>query len=199
MMISLEMGPDFNTTVESLSSMGRAVLQAASVGLEKGANVAASNVAADYLSGQSLKRRTGMLAREVKGWMGGKLHAIIGVRPNSPVDKYKWLLGDEDKTIVPTRSKFLTIPIGEALTGAGVLKGKYSGGLRNIPDGFFVKTGGRLLFGYKRGKKGKFRPLFTLVKSVFVQGSGALYDGVMDSVDDIGSAMEAEIGKVTEG
>jgi len=54
------------------------------------------------------------------------------------------------------------------------------------------------LFGFKRGKKGKFRPLFTLVKSVLVQGTGALYDGVMDSLDDIGGAIETEIGKVTE-
>lgn len=195
MMISLEMGPDFNSTVEKLSSMGRAVLDACSTGLEKGANVAASNVVTDYLSGQSLKRRTGMLARNVAGWMGGKLHAIIGVRANSTVDAYKWLLGDEDKTIVPKKSKFLAIPIGEGLTSAGVARFSSP---RQVPDGFFVRTKGRLLFGYKKGKKGKFRPLFTLVKSVFVQGTGALYDGVLDSVDDIKDSMEAEIGKVTD-
>ena len=91
--------------------------------------------------------------------------------------------------------KIGTIPIGEGLTRAGVPRFRSP---REKPEGFFVKTKGRLLFGYKRGKKGKFRPLFTLVKSVFVQGSGALYDGVMDSLDDIGRSMEDEIGKVTE-
>ena len=37
-----------------------------------------------------------------------------------------------------------------------------------------------------------------MVKSVLVQGSGALYDGVMDKVDDIGAAMEEAIGKAVE-
>lgn len=194
MIISLEMGPDFNATVEKLGSMGRAVLEACSVGLEKGANLAASHVVAEHLSGQSLKRRSGQLARNVEGWMAGPLDAVVGVRAKSTVDKYKWLLGDEDRTIVPKKSKFLTIPIGEGLTSAGVARFSSP---RQVPGGFFVKVGGRLLFGYKKGKKGKFRALFTLVKSVFVQGTGALYDGVMDSVDDIGGAVETEIGKVT--
>ena len=196
MMISLEMGPNFWPTIEKLGSMGRAVLDACSVGMEKGANLAASHVVAEHLTGQSLKRRSGQLARNVEGWMAGPLDAVVGVRPNSAVDKYKWLLGDEERTIVPKKSKFLTIPIGEGLTSAGVARFSSP---RQVPNGFFVKIkGGPLLFGYKKGKKGKFRPLFTLVKSVFVQGTGALYDGVMDSLDDIGGAMEDEIGKVTE-
>ena len=196
MMISIEMGPDFNSTVEELSSMGQAVVDACSAGLKKGANIAASNVVTEHLTGQSLKRRSGQLARNLDGWLAGPLDAVVGVRPNTGVDKYKWLLGDEDKTIVPKKSKFLTIPIGEGLTSAGVAR--YSSP-RQVPGGFFVKVGGKLLFGYKRGKKGKFRALFTLVKSVFVQGTGALYDGVMDSLDDIGGAVETEIGKVTDG
>jgi len=101
-------------------------------------------------------------------------------------------LSDEEKTITPKKGKFLTIPIGENLTGAGVARFSSP---RQVPDGFFVKTKGRLLFGVKRGKKGKFRPLFVLVKSVFVQGTGALYDGVQDSLDDITESMQAEIDR----
>jgi len=193
--VTLEMGPDFESTVARLGSMGQAVGQACSDGLEKGASLAAGKVASDYLTGQSLKRRSGQLARSVQGWLAAPLDGVVGVRPNSTVDKYKWLLGDEEKTITPKQAKFLTIPVGEGLTSSGVPR--YSSP-RQVPEGFFVKTGGRLLFGYKRGKRGKFRALFTLVKSVFVQGSGALYDGVMDSVDDIGEAMETEIAKITE-
>ena len=196
MMVTLEMGPDFNATVEKLSSMGHSVLEACSTGLDKGANLAAGKVVSDYLTGQSLKRRTGQLARSVEGWLAAPLDAVVGVRPNQAVDRYKWLLGDEEKTIVPKKAKFLTIPIGEGLTASGVARFSSP---RQVPGGFFVKVGGRLLFGYKRGKRGKFRALFTLVKSVFVQGTGALYDGVMDSLDDISGAMETEIGKVTEG
>lgn len=196
MMINLEMGPGFYSTVETLSSMGRAVLGAVSRGLHIGANLGATTVSRDYLSGQSLKTRSGRLKGAVDGWMEGQLDAVVGVRPNAAVDDYKYLLGDEEVTIVPKKAKFLAIPIGEGLTKAGVPR---FASPREKPDGFFVSTKGRLLFGYKRGKKGKFRPLFTLVKSVFVQGTGALYDGVMDSIDGIGDAIETEIGKVTEG
>jgi len=37
-----------------------------------------------------------------------------------------------------------------------------------------------------------------LVKSVFVQGSGALYDGVEESLDDITGRMQSEIDKAVE-
>jgi len=70
---------------------------------------------------------------------------------------------------------------------------------RQVEDGFFLKSKrGQLLFGRKNGKRGKFRPLFVLVTSVFVQGSGALYDGVMASLDDIADAIETEIGKIKD-
>jgi len=194
MMILLEMGPEFQRVQRELSGLGQAVVDACSTGLEKGVKITAGIVGSDYLSGQGLKRRSGQLARAVQGWMAGELDGVVGVRPNSAVEKYKWLLGDEQKTITPKRAKFLAIPIAEGLTSAGVAR--YSSP-RQVPDGFFVKTKGKLLFGYKRGKKGKFRPLFILVKSVFIQGSGALYDGVTDSVDDIAGAIETEIERKT--
>jgi len=194
MMIQLEMGPSFPRVAAELGSMGRSVLEACSEGLKKGVKFAAGKVASDYLSGQSLKRRTGQLAKEVDGWLAAPLEGVVGVRPNSTVEKYKWLLGGESKTIVPKNAKFLTIPIGENLTGAGVAR--YSSP-RQVPDGFFVKTKGRLLFGRKQGKRGKFRPLFVLVKSVFIQGSDALLDGVLDSEDDIAKTMEDEIARKT--
>jgi hypothetical protein len=194
MNIQLEMGPNFPRVVKELGSMGRAVLQACSEGLKKGVKLAAGKVASNYLSGQALKRRTGRLAAAVDGWMEDDFEGVVGVRENSMVSKYAWLLGDEQKTIVPKRAKFLAIPIGEGLTPAGVARFSSP---RQVPGGFFVKNKGRLLFGYKRGTRGKFRPLFVLVKSVFVQGSGALFDGVMDSLDDITDSMQAEIDRKT--
>ena len=194
MMIQLEMGPEFFRTVRELGILGSYVFDACSEGMAKGVKFAAGKVSAEYLSGQSLKRRTGRLAAAVDGWMAGPTEGVVGVRPDSAVEKYKWLLGDESKTITPKRAKFLTIPIGENVTGAGVARFSSP---RQVPDGFFVNTGGRLLFGYKKGKKGKFRALFVLVKSVFVQGSGALYDGVDDSIDDIADTMETEIERKT--
>jgi len=116
----------------------------------------------------------------------------VGVRENSAVDKYKWLLGDEQMTIRPKRAKFLTIPIGENLTSTGAAR--YSSP-RQRPDGFFIESNGQLLFGYKNGKRGRFRPLFVLVKSVFVQGTGALADGVLANVDTIAAEIEKSLDK----
>lgn len=194
MIVHIEMGPGFLATCGELSSMGRQVALACNEGLKEGGKLAAGRVVSDYLSGQALKTRTGALRRAVDTWSVGFLEVAVGVRPRSAVDKYAWLLSDEEKTIVPKKSKFLAIPIGEGLTASGVAR--YSSP-REVKDGFFVSTKGRLLFGIRRGKKGKFRPLFTLVKSVFVQGSGALYDGVEDSLDDITALIERQIEKVT--
>jgi hypothetical protein len=192
MMILLETGPGFHRTVAELGSMGQAIIEACDEGLEKGGKVAAGRVVSDYLSGQALKRRTSNLARAVDSWPVAQLEVAVGVKPNTAVDDYAWQLTDEEKTIVPKKAKFLAIPIGEALTPSGVPRFSSP---REVPEGFFVKSGGRLLFGRKRGKRGKFRPLFTLVKSVFVQGSGALYDGVDDSIDDVTGAMQDEVDK----
>lgn len=194
MLIQLQLGPEFDGTVAALGSMGRAVLEAVGVGLGKGVKLAAGRAVSEHLSGQSLKRRTGHLARALDGWREAPLEAVVGVREASAVDSYKWLLGDEQKTITPKNSQFLAIPIGEGLTAAGVARFDSP---RDVEDGFFVNTGGRLLFGRRRGKRGKFRPLFVMVKSVLVQGSGALWDAVDDSLDDITAEMQKQVDTVT--
>lgn len=197
MLIQIEMSPDFPAVVASLGTMGRAVLEAADKGLDRGVKLAAQKVREEYLTGQSLRSRTGLLRKAVHGWLAGPLHGIVGVPEASAVEHYKWLLGDEQKTILPKRAKALTIPIGEALTATGAAK--YTSVLdaeRQLGTELFRPKGSSVL-GYKKGKKGKFRPLFALVKSVLVQGSGALYDGVNDSLDDITGEMQSEVDKVT--
>ena len=193
MQIQLEMGPEFQKTVAYLGGLGDAVSHAVGVGLGKFVKFAAGHVIKDYLSGQVLKRRSGFLSKAVDGWMIGNFEGVVGVQPNSAVAKYAWLLGDESKTIVPTKGKFLAIPIGENLTGAGVARFTSP---RQVPNGFFIRVGGRLLFGYKNGKKGKFRALFTLVTSVFVQGTGALADGVLEKTNDGIGMIQNEVDKV---
>lgn len=192
MKIAFEFDNEYFQTIRSLGQMGARIHAACNVGLEKGCKVAAGNVVANHLTGQDLKRRTGNLANSVDGWRERDLEGTIGIRENSLVKDYAYLLGDEEKLITPKNAKYLAIPIGEALTPSGVPR--YSSP-REVDDGFFVKTGGRLLFGRKNGKRGRFRPLFTLVKSVLVQGTGALYDGVMESIDDITDSMSNQIAK----
>jgi len=190
----MQMGKGYNETIARLGSMGEAIRAACSKGLEKGVKVASSNVITEHLSGQYLKRRTGHLAEAVDGWMAGELDGVVGVKEESAVDAYKWILGTEQKTITPKKGKFLAIPIGENLTGSGVAR--YSSP-RQLPDGFFFtgRSGG-LFFGIKRGKKGKVRPYFALKKSVTIVGSGALLAGVQESVDDIADSMSQEIARV---
>jgi hypothetical protein len=196
MLIQLQLGPETQETIRSLGDMGRSVAAAVDAGLKLGVEVAAGTVKENYLSGQALRRRTGNLARSIQGVVTGPGEGMIGVPAGTAVDKYQWLLGDEQKTITPTRGQYLAIPIGENLTGAGVAR--YTSP-RQVEGGFFIKTKtGRLLFGYQRGKKGKFRPLFTLVTSVLVQGSGALYDGVMESLDDMTAAIQQSVDKAIE-
>lgn len=99
------------------------------------------------------------------------------------------------KTITPKKAKFLTIPIGENLTPAGAARFSSP---RQVPDGFFVRSNNQLLFGRKNGQRGKFRPLFVLVKSVTIEASEALPDGVAASVDDIRGEIEDEIGRIKD-
>ena len=191
----LEMGPNFERTIAELGLMGAAVRAAVSKGLGLGGQHAASKVKTEYLTGQALKARTGLLRKAVTSWQPGDTETVVGVEARSGVDSYKWLLGDDQKTIVPTKSKFLAIPIAENLTGAGVPRFTSP---RQVEDGFFVRTGGRLLFGRKQGKRGRFRPLFTLVKSVLVQGSGALFDGVNESLGEMTGIMQTEVDSVLD-
>lgn len=136
-----------------------------------------------------------MLARYLQSWLPEQLHLVIGIPDNSPVDRYKWLLGGESKTITPKRASALTIPIGEALTAAGVPKYQSVRDAAMQLGTTIFRLKGRNVLGYKRGKKGKFRPLFVLVKSVFVQGSDALIDGVLDNLDVISGEIENEIDR----
>ena len=187
------MGPGFRQTVKELGAMGPAVIEGTSAGLAKGVKLAASHVSKNFLTGQALKRRTGNLARSIDGWMAQTLDGVVGIRDSAAVKKYAWMLTDEQKTITAKNAKALTIPIGEALTKSGVARFE---SVRQAAaelgvDIFRIKN----VLGYKRGKKGKFRPLFVLVKSVFIQGSGALADGVMEKIDDITAEIQIEIDK----
>jgi len=193
MMIEISMAPDYDRAKAELSAMGREVLAACSAGLGNGVNYAASHVGSEYLTGQALKSRSGLLRKAVQGWLASAFDGVVGVRAASAVEKYKWLLSDEQKVIRPVRSKFLAIPIGENLTAAGVARYPSP---RQVPESFkpfFTKSKSGLVFGYKRGERGKFRPLFALVKSVFVQGSGALYDGVVDAEPKMVELIAAEV------
>jgi hypothetical protein len=192
MKIVLDISADTRSAIRQMGDDGKRLAAAISRGLHRGVVDAASKVASDYLSGQSLRSRTGNLRRAVQGWMDSDYDGVVGVAAGSAVSKYAWLLGDGEKTIRPKNGKFLAIPIGDNLTGAGVARFTSP---RQVPQGFFIRTGGRLLFGIKNGKKGKFRALFAMTKEVTIIASEALFDGVSDSLDNITESINQEIEK----
>lgn len=188
MQITFELGSGFTQAISDITATGDKIKQAVGDGMRSGVKQVASMVSKNYLSGQSLKSRTGNLRRAVDGWMEKEFEGVIGVAPQSAVEKYKWILGDETKTITAKKSKFLAIPIGAALTPSGVAR--YSSP-RQISDGFFFKTlQGQLMFGRNKGKQNqRIEPLFLLVKSVKITGSGALAKGVLDNTNMISDAI----------
>ena len=194
MIFALELGPQYKKAVSDLADAGGALRAAVTAGLAEGVQLSAAHVVENYLSGQYLKRRTGALAKSVQGWTEGDTHGVVGVVPGSGVEKYKYLLGDETVVIRPKKAKYLAIPIGEARTSTGAVKGEYAQGPRSVEGGFFIRSkSGQLLFGYKVGQRGKFRPLYVLKKKVTIFGTGALTDGVEESLPKITDAINRQI------
>ena len=180
--------------IRELSAMGDAITAATTEGLQAAGKLAAAHVQENFLSGQYLNVRTGAMRRTVDSWPVSPTETIVGVPDNSPVDKYKYLLGDETVTIKPVKGRYLAIPIGENLTGSGVAKFSSP---RDMQDGFFLRADdGDLFFGRRNGKRGKFRPFFVLKTEVTVQGTGALIDGTLEVADDMTAEISDRIGKV---
>lgn len=195
----LEMDNSINQTVAFLGTAGEKIANAADAGLGDGVKDTAQHVSQNFITGQYLNVRTGLLRDTLDGWHPARFEGVIGIPPGSAVEKYAWLLGDnpenQPKTIRPKTAKYLAIPIGENLTASGVAKFISP---RDVPDGFFVNTGDQLLFGYRKGKteRAKFRPLFVLKKEVQIYDTGALPDGVEDGLHFITDAMNHRIDKV---
>jgi hypothetical protein len=197
--IRFEMDKNFEKTIADLAAEGANIKRAVNAGLAKGVKLAAARAATLHLSGQDLRTRSGNLKRAVDGWMEADFDGVVGVRDQSAVEKYKWLLGSETKTITPKKGRFLAIPIGEALTPSGVarfegprdeaIKAKYRSAF------FFKSSSGNLIFGAKMGKtkRAKIYPLFVLKPSVTVSAKGSLAAAVLASADEITDAITQEL------
>jgi hypothetical protein len=203
MQILLELGPEFQKTLAELRILGNTVPSAVTDGLGEAVVFAAANVVEKFMTGQVLKRRTGLLAKNTQGWMVNDYEGIIGVRPKQGSDKYAWLLGDEQFTILPGPGKhalIIPIPGSEALTSDGASKWSSVKEAENALGADIFRLKGKNVLGYIRGKSklSKFRPLFILVKSVFVQGTGALADGVLESTEKMTDLIQEKVDKVVD-
>ena len=203
MRIVLEMDSKSIQTIKELGSTGNNVIEGALVGLAKGVVLMANRVVSEHLTGQDLRTRSHNLKNATQGWMEAPLDGVVGVRPNSAVEAYKWILGSETKTIV-AKKQFLAIPVGKdfmpnarGTTGAGVARFASPLEFENNPKYFFFKgKSGGLFFGYKAGKTDRsIKVLFVMKKSVTVVGSGALLAGVQEGVDDTAQLIADEISR----
>jgi hypothetical protein len=105
---------------------------------ERHAALAAGHAVKNYLSGQRLNRRTGSLARSVVGRalrVNGIPAMEIGIF-GGPAARYAGIQ-EHGGVIVPKRAKALAMPVGGALTAAGVPRWAsprdYPGELRFVP------------------------------------------------------------------
>lgn len=83
----------------------------------------ADYIARNKLSGQTMKRRTGNLAASIRPgrreWLGARLTGVVG--SNLTYAR----IHEEGGVIRPRKAKYLTIPVGKALTAAGVVRKPY--------------------------------------------------------------------------
>ncbi|MCE5184935.1 MAG: hypothetical protein LLF76_02275 [Planctomycetaceae bacterium] len=196
MMLSLELGPDYQQTLASMEASGNQLSLATSRGLGKAVIFGADHIVKFQLMGQVLKPRTHDLANAVQGWKEEEFVGVIGVQPSSAVEDYKYLLGDgPDFEIKPKTKRLLSIPLDDAQTSAGVLKSEYSAGLLNIDGGFIKEVNDKLFFVKHRGKteRSKLLFLFRLVPSVTAHPTGAMVNGAMIAADGMTEILQNEI------
>jgi hypothetical protein len=198
MNLSLELGPEFQRTLASMSAISRNLPAATKRGLGLACQYGANQVVENELMGQSLNPRTRNLSRAVQSWKESDYAGVIGVREGSAVDAYKYLLGGgPELTIYPKKGNYLAIPVLDALTGSGTLKDEYSGGLRAIVGGRFIRINDRLFFVKRSGKtdRSRFLILFRMVRSVRVYPTDALATGTLNAADGMTDILQGEISK----
>ncbi len=146
--------------------------------VEKASQYLMNYIQRNKLSGQVLKRRTGNLA--IKGMnynVKEENNDIIGrVGNRMPYAKIHEFGGD----IHPKTAKYLTIPLDEAKTPAGVLKKP----AREWGETFFTKIGIDKLLMFTK-ETGRPVPIFVLVKSVHIPERPYFRPSIREAKDKI--------------
>jgi len=171
-------------------------------GLMKGCNAVLGQLVSN-VRGIILKRRTGYLANSM-GWRTqrddkGNWEGIIGSGATLKTERMIYANIHEVGGIINAKpGKALAIPIGEALTPAGVARFKP----RQITsvgyeDSFIRgrKGGNAILFGLL---KGKAIPLFVLVKSVTIPARKYMTITAEQTAGKVGEAIISKIKEVAE-
>lgn len=126
--------------------------------------------------GGSLRNRTGSLRRSLRTQVKGSTLEDLELRvasvgaPYAKVQEFGTVgAGGKMPDIVPTRAKFLTVPLPDNLTPAGDARYKSAARLRATGQTFLVETkSGNLLIGLDKGDGGRTRWLWILKRSVAI-------------------------------
>jgi hypothetical protein len=165
-------------------------------------------------SGGPVALRSGALRQSIDTAMTDELSGHVGVT-QGPAAKYaRMILGPDQTTITPKNANHLWIPVGKNLTASGqtrltpreaferkIAGGSGSGGGGKALRIFMSKAGNLVAFmrtgeTYQRGeRKGQAKGYvaFVLKKSVTIQGTDALAEGVKESVPRIIEILQTKI------
>lgn len=212
------MSPAIDITLEAdlvaaaLEADSERMLEALARGLLRGGDAAASAVALAAREA-GIESRSGQLLGSIAAWPeddeadGPAIR--VGVMPDTAAARYAYLLTDAVAAIAPVKGKYLAIPVGENLTGAGVAR--YASP-RDVPDGEFERgmdvmledgsVFGGLVFGrWRQRGRGRsrrlaFDALFILVRQAFVQGFDVLWPTLTRAADTIKEELERELAQL---
>lgn len=168
-----------------ITDVNRAIGEGAVFAMRRSVIVLADYIAEKKLSGQKLDVRTGNLRRSFQENKARKVQqrgeAITGtVGTNIEYAR----IHEYGGTIKPKSKQWLTIPIGEALTPAGVPRGT----AREFKNTFFAwsRNGNLILFGKSPvGGSKKIVPLFVLKKMVRIPRKAYMKPSLEEKKDDI--------------
>jgi hypothetical protein len=162
-------------------------------GLGEGLMLAAGEVQVEAGS-KGIQSRTGNLLGTIAGKLdpGEQASGRVGVFDDSPAVKYAYLLGDEDKHILPVNAKALTIPIDGNLTGAGVATYANVAALKAVFGDKVHRHGG--VIGV--GNDPDFIPYFALVSDVWVHGRDVLEPGTEKAVPAMVETVQGRVDRL---
>lgn len=152
-----------------------------------------------HVTGDRLSVRTGMLRRSigytVEGAAGDDVITLRARAGSGRSLRYANIL-ERGGTIVPRRGRFLAIPVGPALTPAGVARydsPRQVQGLRFVPI-----LGGRMALLVK-DRRGRSEVWFRLVRRVTIRPSWYLRDAVQTEAAELRARLSTALETALEG
>ena len=178
---------------KKLQKLGADLLEAERRAVDRAANEMRSTFVR-AASGEILKRRTGVYASSigrgpVERGVNGSFEARVGVREGG-ASKYAEI--HETGGVIRPKGKVLAIPVGNALTPAGVARF----GPRDVPDGFWRKSkNGNLVFLAPKGAGGELEVLFVGKTSVTIPARAPMRKSFEEIRPRVPSIVQEEVAR----